>query len=114
MSAGLSADRRPVTRRQGYVIGKREIGVEGIPSRPTPLDLCSTEDHSHHLQNEAACERVFTLRPSAALVKSENGKTVAGGGSQNTERAFHFPVLNGNDSFIELNVDARGTSSSFR
>lgn len=43
-----------------------------------PLDLCSTEDHGHHLQNEAVRERVFTLRPSDAPVKSENGKAVAG------------------------------------
>lgn len=62
----------------GSIAGKRSIGEETAPSMPIPLDLCSTEDHGHYLQNEAARERVFTLRPSEAPVKRENGKAVVG------------------------------------
>jgi len=39
-----------------------------------PLDVSSTEDHGYHLQHEAVRERVFTLRPSDAPVKSGNGE----------------------------------------
>ena len=62
----------------GSIAGKSSIGEETVPAMPIPLDLYSTEDHGHHLQNEAVRERVFTLRPSDAPVKSENGKAVAG------------------------------------
>lgn len=62
----------------GSIAGKSSIGEEAAPAISIPLDLCSTEDHGHHLQNEAVRERVFTLRPSDAPVKSENGKAVAG------------------------------------
>jgi hypothetical protein len=71
---------RKSTRRGqlGSIAGESSIGEEAAPSMPIPLDLCSTEDHGHYLQNEAAPERVFTLRPSDASVKSENGKAVVG------------------------------------
>jgi hypothetical protein len=44
---------------------------------PIPLDLCTTEDHGYHLQDEAAREQVLTLRSGEAPVKSRNGTTVA-------------------------------------
>ena len=62
----------------GSIAGKSSIGEETVLAMPIPLDLYSTENHGHHLQNEAVRERVFTLRPSDALVKSESGKAVAG------------------------------------
>jgi hypothetical protein len=45
---------------------------------PTPVDLCSTENHGHHLQDKAVREPDFTLRSSEALVKSKKDTTVAG------------------------------------
>jgi len=74
----------------GSIAGKSSIGEEAAPSMPIPLDLCSTEVHGHYLQNEAARKRIFTLRPSDAPVKSENGKAVVAGGNQNHVRRFHF------------------------
>jgi hypothetical protein len=43
----------------------REEGPSGekrTPGRSTPLELCSTEDHEHHLQNEAAAKVIISLR----------------------------------------------------
>ena len=40
-----------------------------------PLDLCTTEDHGYHLQNEAAHKQVFTLRSGEAPVKSGKRKS---------------------------------------
>jgi len=40
----------------GSIAGKNSIREEAAPAMPIPLDLCSTEDHGHHLQNEAARE----------------------------------------------------------
>lgn len=34
-----------------------------------PVELCSTEDHSHYLQNEAVREPVLTLRRGNNVVK---------------------------------------------
>jgi hypothetical protein len=48
---------------------------------PNPMDLCSTEDHGHHLEHEAVRKRVITLRSDKAMVKRENRKPVAGLGS---------------------------------
>ena len=64
-------------RQLRAIAGKSWIKEEAALAIPIPLDLCSTEDHGHHLQNEVARERVFTLRPSNASVKSENGNAVA-------------------------------------
>jgi hypothetical protein len=44
---------------------------------PIPLNLCTTEDHGYHLQDEAARKQVFTLRPGEAPVKSGKRKSHA-------------------------------------
>ena len=75
---------RPVVQRHNgrgqfcSIIGKSSIGEEAAPAMSIPLDLCSTEDHGHHLQNEAAPESTFTLRPRDAPVKSANVKAAVG------------------------------------
>ena len=38
----------------GRVRGGGPSGEECTPGSSRPLELCSTEDHDHHLQNEAA------------------------------------------------------------
>jgi hypothetical protein len=98
----------------GSMNGKSSIGEEAAPSMPIPLDLCSTEDHGHHLQNEAARERGFTLRPSDTPVKSENGKAVAGWRESEQGETILLPVLEVDGSLVGSDVDAHGTSSSFR
>ena len=61
---------------------------------PISLDLCSTEDHGHHLQNEAVHEDACTLRPRDAQVKSaRTARPWRAGGHQNHERRFHFLSL---------------------
>lgn len=40
----------------GFIAGKSSIRKEAALAIPIPLDLCSTEDHGHHLQNEVARE----------------------------------------------------------
>jgi hypothetical protein len=39
-----------MTGHANDVIRRYENSAEGKPSRPKPLDVCSTEDHSHHLK----------------------------------------------------------------
>ena len=46
-----------------HFIEKSPSGERDTPSRSTPLDLCSTEDHSYHLQNKAATKRYFQPTP---------------------------------------------------
>jgi len=55
---------------------KNAEGGEATPAMLAPMDLCSTESHGHHLQDEAARERTFSLRSTEALVKSEQSTTV--------------------------------------
>ncbi len=76
-----------------------------------PLDLCSTEDHGHHLQNEAASESPFTLRPSDAPVKSENGKAMVGWRQLGQQEIVPLALLERNHSLVGLDVDAKGSSS---
>mgnify|MGYP007070987862 FL=1 len=38
----------------GMKRGEGPSGEEYTPGRSRPLEFCSTEDHDHHLQNEAA------------------------------------------------------------
>ena len=45
---------RPSMHECGSVGGKGLSGEELTPGRFGLLELCSTEDHSYHLQNEAA------------------------------------------------------------
>lgn len=78
MEAGPGVRKHTGRGQLGFIAGKSSIGKEAAPAMPIPLDLCSTEDHGCHLQNEAVREGVFTLRPRDAPVKSENGKAVAG------------------------------------
>jgi hypothetical protein len=48
---------------------KRLSGEEATPGLATPLDLCSVEDHGHHLQKEkAVTAKTFSLRPVANSV----------------------------------------------
>lgn len=44
---------RPSLRERGTVRGEGPSGEELTPGRSEPLELCSTEDHIHHLQDEA-------------------------------------------------------------
>ena len=37
----------------GLVRGKGPSGEKSTPGRSEPMELCSTEDHDHHLLNEA-------------------------------------------------------------
>jgi hypothetical protein len=59
------------------VEGKNADGEEAALAMPIPLDLCTTEDHGYHLQDEAAREQVLTLRSGEAPVKSRNRKSRA-------------------------------------
>jgi hypothetical protein len=45
---------RPSMHECGLICGKGPSGEELTPGRSEPLELCSTEDHRYHLQNEAA------------------------------------------------------------
>jgi len=50
-------------------------GDEAIPGLATPLDLCSAEDHGHHLQKEkAVAANTFSLRPMAKPVNMSNSE----------------------------------------
>ena len=44
---------KPSLRERGTVRGESPSGEERTPGRSEPLELCSTEDHDHHLQEEA-------------------------------------------------------------
>jgi hypothetical protein len=96
------------------VVGKSSIGEEAAPAMSIPLDLSSTEDHGHHLQNEAAPESPFTLRPSDALVKSERSKAVAGWRQLAQRETIPLALLDRDHSLVGLGVDAQGTSSSLQ
>ena len=50
-------------------------GEEAALAMLIPLDLCTTEDHGYHLQDEAARKQVFSLRSGEALVKSRKRKS---------------------------------------
>ena len=45
---------RPSLHERGTIRGEGPSGEECTPGRSRPLGLCSTEDHDHHLRNEAA------------------------------------------------------------
>lgn len=75
---GSGAYRHNGKRQLGGIAGKSSKRKETVLAIPFPLDLCSTEDHGNHLQNEVARERVFTLRPGHTPVKRENGRTLRG------------------------------------
>ena len=98
----------------GFIFGKSSIGKEAAPAMPVPLDLCSTEDHGYHLQNEAASELVFSLRPSDAPVKSENGKAVVGWRQLEQRETIPLALLERDHSLVGLDVDAQWTSSSLQ
>ncbi len=44
---------------------------------PIPMDLSSTDDHGHHLRNEAArtARRTYTLRPHETPVKNQRPRS---------------------------------------
>jgi hypothetical protein len=65
------------------IVGKSWIGEGTALTMPIPMDLCSTEAMATTSQNEAARERVFTLRPGHTPVKSEN--VMAAGDSSESE-----------------------------
>jgi hypothetical protein len=44
----------PSLHKCGSVREEGPSGEKRTPDRSRPLELCSTEDHDHHLQNEAA------------------------------------------------------------
>lgn len=54
-------DTGPSLRERGTVRGEGPSGEERTPGRSRPLELCSTEDHEHHLQNEAAMKSYYQL-----------------------------------------------------
>ena len=53
MEAGLGVRKYTGRMQLGSIVGKSSIGEEAALAMPFPLDLCSTEDHGHHLRNEA-------------------------------------------------------------
>lgn len=63
-------------RQRRSIAGKNSFGEEATPARHAPLDLCSTEDHGNHLQNEAGREPIFILCPDDAPVKGEPDKAL--------------------------------------
>ena len=52
----------PFLKKIGSIREEGPSGEERTPGRSTPLELCSTEDHDHHLQNEAAAKVIISLR----------------------------------------------------
>ncbi len=63
---------RPSLRKRGSVWGGGPSGETVTPSRSRPLELCSTEDHNHHLQDEASRSYGASLRPDNKQVKGAN------------------------------------------
>lgn len=59
----------PLAGQANDAIGGYENGAEGKPSRPGPLDVCSTEDHNKASYTEAIRRTTFTLRPGHRPVK---------------------------------------------
>jgi hypothetical protein len=45
---------KPSSRERGTARGESPSGEKSASGRSEPLELCSTENHSYHLQNEAA------------------------------------------------------------
>jgi len=78
---------------------------------PIRLGLCFTEDHGHHLQNEAAPESTFTLRPRDAPVKSENSKAAGSWSHSKQRETIPLAFLERDHSLVSLDVDAHGASS---
>lgn len=54
-------DTEPSLRERGTVRGEGPSGEERTPGRSRPLELCSTENHEHHLQNEAVMKSYYQL-----------------------------------------------------
>ena len=75
------------------VAGKKFEGEEAAPAMSIAVDLCSTKNHGHHLQDEAARKQVFTLRSGEASVKSRNGTTVAGWKGSEQRATVPCPAL---------------------
>ena len=59
----------PFLQEHGSIRGEGPSGEERTPGRSEPLDLCSTEDHDHHLQNEAAAKVIISVRFGHEQVK---------------------------------------------
>jgi hypothetical protein len=54
----------PFLKKIGSIRGEGPSGEERTPGRSTPLELCSTEDHDHHLYNEAAAKKLISAYAS--------------------------------------------------
>ena len=52
----------PFLQEHGSIRGEGPSDEERTPGRSGPLDLCSTEDHDHHLRNEAAAKVIISVR----------------------------------------------------
>ena len=63
MEAGLGVRKYTGTMQLGSIVGKSSIGEEAALAMPFPLDLRSTEDHGHHLQNEAVVNQRLLYSP---------------------------------------------------
>lgn len=58
------------------VRGEGPSGEERTPGRSRPFELCSTEDHTHHLQSEAAAKYYHcSLRLSKETDQGEELRT---------------------------------------
>ena len=69
---------KPIEGRQlGTFVGKRSVWKEATLAMSVPSDACSTEDHGHHLQIEAAYKQVSTLRLGQLLVKGKDSNAMA-------------------------------------
>jgi hypothetical protein len=55
-----------------YIAGKNAIGEKATLAMPTPLDLCSTEDHGYHLQTGRRFLLIYSLYPMANLVNLQH------------------------------------------
>ncbi len=62
-ASGLREDgMSPFLQEHGSTREKGPSGEECTPGRSGPLDLYSTEDHDHHLRNEAAANVILSVR----------------------------------------------------
>jgi hypothetical protein len=65
----------PFLKKIGSIRGEGPSGEERTPGRSTPLELCSTEDHDHHLQNEAAAKSYYQPTLRTITGQEENLRT---------------------------------------
>ena len=69
---------KPIEGRQlGTFAGKSSVWKEATLATSIPLDTCTTEDHGHHLQIEAAYKQVSTLRLGQLPVKGKDSNAMA-------------------------------------